>query len=101
MRHASARIRLIEPVMCQPVALPKDIVDFMQFPLPPPRRQAGAHGGHAGGFAGFQRGVAFGVITDEAASLRRDGVEGAEKRIEALAEVGGVERWFFRGEYGD
>ena len=84
--------------MCQAVTLSQDIIDFVQSPLAPPRRQAGAHGGHAGGFAGFERRIAPGIEPDKAAGLMRDGVEGAEQAVEALAEMGGVEGLVFGSE---
>ena len=77
--------------MGQSVAFPQNIINLVGFAFPPARREAGAHGGHAGGFAGFERRIAPGIEPDKAAGLMRDGVEGAEERVEALGYVGGVE----------
>ena len=82
------------------MALPEYIIDFVQLPLPPPRRQAGTHWGPAGGFAGFQGGVAFGLPADEAAGLVGEVVEGADEGVEALADMGGVEGLVFGCEGG-
>ena len=84
--------------MRQAVTFSQHVVDFVDIALPPARRQAGAHGGHAGGFAGFERRIAPGIEPDKAAGLMRDGVEGAEQAVEALAEMGGVEGLVFGSE---
>ena len=76
--------------MRQSVALPQDIINFVHFPFPPPWRQAGAHRGHAGWLARFECRVSPGVVAHEAAGLSREIVEGADERVEALAEMGGV-----------
>ena len=81
--------------MCQPVTLSQNIIDFVDFPLAPTRRQAGAHRGHAGGLARFECRVSPGVVAHEAAGLGREIVEGADERVETLADVGGVEGFVF------
>ena len=81
--------------MCQPVTLSQNIIDFVDFPLAPTRRQAGAHRAHAGRATGFQCRIALELPSCEAAGLAREIVKRADEGVEALADLGGIE-WLIR-----
>ena len=76
--------------MGKAVTLPEHIVDLVNLPLTPTRRQAGAHRRHAGWLERFELGIALGVVAHETAGLMREVVDGSDEGVEALADVGCV-----------
>ena len=61
------------------MTLSQDIINLVNRPPPPPWRQAGAHGGHAGWLAGLEKLIALGLPAHEAAGLRGKVIEGADE----------------------
>ena len=88
--RVSTAVRHIEPVIRQPMAFARHIIDLVDFPLAPAGWQAGAHGGHAGWAVSFQGCIALGLPAGEATGLGWEIVEGAHEGVETPADVGGV-----------